>query len=306
MGQIEYDNFRNRIKEWMDNNQEEYDLFEEEINEKNTSVYQTIMTKAIALVPQYQKVIRKKANQGIFKDISDIENLFAENKLAESLIKEFDKADERSIIPALLSWLYFGKSFERMVERGEEIRKGKQTSYLQRQVISVTIKMLISKSISLGLRTKADWQEHSRLMKIADSDNIMDWEIEDNVPEEKKKAGRKSIEKPLDEMLSFLIGNKEGLLNKIEEYLIIKHTDIDMARLKIALDELYYIESCDIKSYRNALACYYGEKIPIVGERGIQKGYKDLTSLVQGKGKFVKDIGEDRIIIDELKDFLSN
>ncbi len=87
---------------------------------------------------------------------------------------------------------------------------------------------------------------------------------------------------------------------------IIKHTDIDMARLKIALDELYYIESCDIKSYRNALACYYGEKIPIVGERGIQKGYKDLTSLVQGKGKFVKDIGEDRIIIDELKDFLSN
>lgn len=306
MGQIEYDNFRNRIKEWMDNNQEEYDLFEEEINEKSTFVYQTIMTKAITLVPQYQKIIRKKANQGIFNDISDIENLFAENKLAESLIKEFDKADERSIIPALLSWLYFGKSFERMVERGEEIRKSKQTSYLQRQVISVTIKILISKSISLGLRTKANWQEHSRLMKIADSDNIMDWAIEDNVPEEKKKAGRKSIEKPLDEMLSFLIKNREGLLNKIEEYLIIKHTDIDLARLKIALDELYYIEPCDIKSYRNALARHYGEKIPIVGERGIQKGYKDLTSLVQGKGKFVKDIGEDRIIIDELKDFLSN
>ncbi|MFV0330503.1 MAG: DUF6043 family protein, partial [Dysgonomonas sp.] len=159
MGQVEFDNFRNRIKDWMDHNQDEYDFFEEEINKKDSTVYQTIMSKAISLVPHYQKIIRKKANQGMSDDISDIETLFTENKVAESLIKEFDSADEKSIVPALLSWLYFGKSLERMVERGEEMRRSSDTNYIQKLVITATIKILIAKSISLGLRSKSDWQE---------------------------------------------------------------------------------------------------------------------------------------------------
>lgn len=306
MGQVEYDNFRNRIKEWMDSNHDEYDFFEEEINKKDSTVYQTIMSKAISLVPQYQKFIRKMANQGMYDDISDIETLFAENKVAQSLIKEFDKANERSIIPVLLSWLYFGKSFERMVERGEEMRRSSDTSYLQKLMIAATIKILIAKSISLGLRSKSDWQEHRRLMKLADSDHVINWAIDNTMPEEKKKVGRKRLERTFEEMLSILIEDKTELLNRIEEYLITKHTDLDLAHLKIALDELYYIEPCDIKLFRDALARQYQAMVTIVGERGIQKKYKDLNNFIQVKGIFMKDFGEDRDVIDQLKDFLRN
>lgn len=306
MGQVEFDNFRNRIKDWMDRNQDEYDFFEEEINKKDSTVYQTIMSKAISLVPQYHKIIRKKANQGMYEDISDIETLFKENKVAESLIKEFDSADEKSIIPALLAWLYFGKSFERMVERGEEMRRSSDTNYIQKLVITATIKILIAKSISLGLRSKSDWQEHRRLMKLADSDHVMNWAIDNTMPEEKKTVGRKRTEKTFEEMLSILIEDKTELLNRIEEYLITKHTDLDLARLKIALDELYYIEPCDIKLFRDALAQQYQAMVTIVGERGIQKKYKDLNSFLPVKEVFMKDFGEDRNVIDQLKDFLRN
>ena len=306
MGQVEFDNFKLGIKDWIDRNQDEYDFFEEEINKKDSTVYQTIMSKAISLVPQYQKIIRKKANQGMYEDISDIETLFKENKVAESLIKEFDSADEKSIIPALLSWLYFGKSFERMVERGEEMRRSSDTNYIQKLVITATIKILIAKSISLGLRSKSDWQEHRRLMKLADSDHVMNWAIDNTVPEETKKVGRKRTEKTFKEVLSILVEDKTELLNRIEEYLITKHTDLDLARLKIALDELYYIEPCDIKLFRDALAQQYQAMVTIVGERGIQKKYRDLNSFIQVKCVFMKDFGEDRDVIDQLKDFLRN
>ena len=46
--------------------------------------------------------------------------------------------------------------------------------------------------------------------------------------------------------------------------------------------------------------------VTIVGERGIQKKYRDLNSFIQVKCVFMKDFGEDREVIDQLKDFLRN
>jgi hypothetical protein len=165
MSQQDFDNFKQRIKDWMDSHPDEYDCFEEEMNEEDNIGYQKILSLAFRLVPQYHKIIRKKANQGVYDDISDIEEVFSGHKLAESLINEFDKTLEKSIVPAMLSWLYFGKSFERMVERGEEMRKSPGAGYLQKLFIASTNKLLISKSISLGLRTKADWEEHNYTRK---------------------------------------------------------------------------------------------------------------------------------------------
>jgi len=201
MSQQDFDNFKQQIKDWMDSHSDEYDCFEEEMNDKDNVGYQKILSLAFKLVPQYHKIIRKKANQGVYEDISDIEEIFSESKLAESLINEFEKTPGNSIVPAMLSWLYFGKSFERMVERGEELRKNPDMGYLQKLFIASTNKMLISKSISLGLRTKADWEEHNRHIQLADSDSVIDCVLNDT-PDEKKKVGRKANEQTLPEMLS--------------------------------------------------------------------------------------------------------
>jgi hypothetical protein len=271
-----------------------YHHFEEEMNRKDNVGYQRILAKAFELVPKYQKIIRKKANLGFYDDISDIETLFSDNNLAESLIAEFKKTPEKSIIPAMLSWLYFGKSFERMVERGEEIRNSPDAGYLDKFLITSTIKILVSKSISLGLRTKANWKAHSQLMKIADTDEVMDWAIQD-IPDEKKKAGRKTDKHDLP----------ENLLEKIGEFLKNKSSQYDLACLKIALEEMELSKVKEIKAFRDALELQYGDKIKVIPERGIQESYKELTSYLTD-GSIVKDQNKNREYINQIITILSN
>lgn len=293
MSQQDFDNFKQQIKDWMDSHPEEYDCFEEEMNRKDNAGYQQILTKAFSLVPKYQKITRKRINQASTEDISDIETLFSENNLAESLINEFENSSPESIVPAMLSWLYFGKSFERMVERGEEIRRNPETTFAEKIVILPVIKLLITRSISLGLRTKADWEEHRELMKLAESENVIDWAMDDAIAE-KKTAGRR----PDTQILP------EELIQAIEDFLRNSHSQRDIACLKIALEELGLSKPGGIKAFRDSLHKQYQDKsIHIIPERGIQKAYRELTDLVGGTR--VKDLKENRTYIDEIKDILS-
>ena len=306
MSQQEFDNFKQRIKDWMDSHPEEYDCFEEEMNRKDNSGYQKILTMAFTLIPKYQKDIQKRANQGFYIDISDIETLFSESNLAKTLISEFNDVTENSIVPAMLSWLYFGQSFERMVERGEELRCNPESGYVDRLFITSTIKMLISKSISLGLRTKADWEKHNELMKLANSKDVLDWAIKGD-PNEKKKSGRKSDKQTLPEMLSSSTSEEkpDNLIKRIENFLKDKHTQYDIACLKIVLEELSYMQHCDVRPFRDALEKEYGESIHIVSERGIQESYKKLNEFI-GQGKLVKELNENLIYIQNIKEILSD
>ena len=53
MSQQDFDNFKQRIKDWMDSHPDEYDCFEEEMNDKDNVGYQKILSLAFRLVPQY-------------------------------------------------------------------------------------------------------------------------------------------------------------------------------------------------------------------------------------------------------------
>lgn len=156
MAQQDFDNFKQRLRDWMNVHQEAYDQFEESMNQRDSVGYQMIMTKVMMLIPEYQKLIKKKINTGTFDNISDIETLLSKESIAKAIINEFEGSDENIIIPLALCWLYFGKSFERMIEQGEEIKNNPETSFLQKQPAAHTIKLLISKSIKLGLRSKED------------------------------------------------------------------------------------------------------------------------------------------------------
>jgi hypothetical protein len=92
-----FDTFKQSQKDWKNTHQDKYDLFEEEMNSKNAIGYQKIMNLAITLVPAYKKLINQKANQGAFDGIADIENLFTENKLAQTIeeVKKPTKVEYR-------------------------------------------------------------------------------------------------------------------------------------------------------------------------------------------------------------------
>ncbi len=308
MGQLEYDAFKARMKQWMSDNADIYDAFEEQMNAQSDAGYQRIMAQAIALVPKYEKAVSKKMNTGSVEDTLDIEALFADENLGEKLVGEFETTRQESIVPAAMCWLFFGRSFENMVERGEEIMNNPNVSRLQSIIVARTTKLLIKRSIALGLRTREGWDEYNRLKKVIDSGEVMDWALaDDEAPEEKRKPGRPSTAGLLAEMFAPTIRNKKKLTEKIGEYLTTKHSQTDIARLKIALDEQHFLVSpVGIKSFRDALAEQYAPGIHIVHERGIQEAYSRLTSTVTIKDVkvMVADRKEDRPAIDELKEFL--
>jgi len=236
----DFDTFKLRLQEWKETHSEEYDMFEEDMNSRDAIGYQKIMSLAVTLVPAYQKLINKKANQGTFDDISDIENLFIEHKLAQTIINEFENADKNSIIPAMLYWLYFGQSFERMVEKGEELRRTPYIRYLNKFVIKSTIDFLRNKSISLGLRTKADWEEHHRLMKEVDNSDILDLGIDVKTKTSLAKP-KDNKELTLEDMIMLDEEKKKILLTKIGDYICQGIRGQKIAWMILALRQLGYL-----------------------------------------------------------------
>jgi len=240
MAQQDFDNFKQRLKDWKETHSEKYELFEEEMNSRDAVGYQKILNLAITLVPTYKKLINQKANQGAFNDISDIENLFADNQLAQTLLDEFENANKNSIVPVMLYWLYFGQSFERMVEKGEELRRMPDISYIKKFLIKSTIRLLRNKSVSLGLRTKADWEEHYQLMKEVDSNETLNLEIDvkTNTPLAKPKNNK---ELSLEDMIILDDEKKEILLTKIENYIRQGTKGKKIAWMILALRQLGYL-----------------------------------------------------------------
>lgn len=70
-------------------------------------------------------------------------------------------------------------------------------------------------------------------------------------------------------------------------------------------EEYRIMRQCLIKTFRNALQAQY-EDIRIVNERGIQRAYQNLTTPLGPNRKLMKDTGDDRAAIEELKAFLSD
>lgn len=95
-----------------------------------------------------------KANEGLFDHVDEIEPAAQDNDLAGKLIGVCKQPVAGSPVPAMLCWLYFGKSFERMVEHCEELRRSPDLGYFQKITMSATIQLLITRSIKLGLRTR--------------------------------------------------------------------------------------------------------------------------------------------------------
>ena len=319
MGQQEYDNFKRLIKDWLDSHPNEYADFVEEMNDKKFKGFFKVFNVATRLVPKYRQVADKRISDERNPDFEKLENILLESNLAEKIVSEFHNPNKRSIVPAMLAWLYYGRSYECMVEQGEELTKRKDIGKLYKWLVSCMVKFIIRKSISTGMRTKEDWLNFRKQQKAIEENTLIEWSIEDEeenhieknddtqteeaTPEKTPKtAGRKADTRTLPELL---IENQDVFIEKIGARLKTKSTDTDIARLYIALVEYRFMRQCPMKTFRNALQNQF-EELKIVQERGIQKAYSHLISPYGTSKKLMKDIGEDRIAIDELKAYLSN
>ena len=119
MGQQEYDNFKRLIKEWLDNHPDEYADFVEEMNDKKFKGFFKVFKIATKLAPKYKEAARKRIGDDRTPDFEELENILLHSDLAEKIVNEFHNPNKKSIVPAMLAWLYYGRSYECMVGNRE-------------------------------------------------------------------------------------------------------------------------------------------------------------------------------------------
>ncbi len=102
-----------------------------------------------------------KAKREVHGDVvpSWIENdsLFLSEKETFTLINEFRNQDESAVIPCFLSWLYYGKSFETMVDRLKDVLLEHDTF---KWIFKSLTRIIVSVSIKNHFREIKDWEEY--------------------------------------------------------------------------------------------------------------------------------------------------
>lgn len=81
--------------------------------------------------------------------------------------------------PLVLSWLFYGKSFESMVAMMDKQMSDKNIERSDRLKCSSAAKAIISASIKSGYRTKEDWEHHFEKEKSSKESNTGEWALQD-------------------------------------------------------------------------------------------------------------------------------
>lgn len=119
MTRKEFERFRQEIRSWMDSHPDEYDAFVEEMNGKSFMGIQRVYMLAMRLAPQLMAKARRELHGDLNRTEPDGSIFTADDTLAQQLVSEFRNTEKFSIVPAVLSWLYYGRCYETMVERLE-------------------------------------------------------------------------------------------------------------------------------------------------------------------------------------------
>ncbi|MDE6507065.1 MAG: hypothetical protein K2L04_01165 [Alistipes sp.] len=297
----EFERFKQEIRSWMDCHPDEYDAFVEEMNGKSFTGIQRVYMLAMRLAPQLMAKARRELHGDQTCEEADFVVVLADETLASQLVSEFHNTDQSSIVPAMLAWLYYGRCYETMVERLEELIEESENR-INKWLCNLMIKFVIRGSIRNGMRTREDWERYRRERTMSPLDAAID-----SLPPKDKEmlqpcpAQRTGIRRSDDRTLSALIlaDDKQRIIEKIRTRLASKSTQRDIAMMKVALEEAGITMNCSVRTFRDALQAEFPE-YAIVLERGIQRCYKFLLDTNARTGKLQKDIGEDRILIDEI------
>ncbi len=157
----------------MENNPDEYDAFVEEVNDKSFEGVQRVYLLAMRLAPQLMAKAKEQVHGDLNRAEPDASIFTADDTLAEQLVAEFRNTEKSSLMPAILSWLYYGRYYETMVERLEELID-ESNSRIYKWICGFMIKFVIRGSIRNKMRTRDDWEQYRREREMSPLDAAMD------------------------------------------------------------------------------------------------------------------------------------
>ena len=181
-----YEQFKADILQWKDAHREEYTRFAKMMADGNEMQYLAVCRAIFKQLPG----IRREWQQSWCDDSTDgFRNIglhFKENAVPGQIVELYRKQREEDAAPPpstfwgrmkyifrqslrkrcvtlsaplVLSWLYYGKSFEAMVDMVSRQAGHPKAGNAERMGCSIVVKQIIEVSIKNGFRTQEDWDK---------------------------------------------------------------------------------------------------------------------------------------------------
>ena len=196
--------------------------------------------------------------------------------------------------PLVLSWLYYGKSFEAMVDMVSRQAEHPKAGNAERMGCSIVVRQIIEVSIKNGFRTQEDWDSHFAMKGAIEKGGIGEWALqsvkdkiggndtENNQTEitssvtgtaqqTQRTAGKKKIQdRPLADYLK--CGNKEAVIQCIRRFVSINTSAVHQALPFYVLKDLRLVAGMHAaKEYSVGMAMQFSDLPSLKSESAIRQ-----------------------------------
>ena len=238
--------------------------------------------------------------------------------------------------PLVLSWLYYGKSFEAMVDMVSRQAEHPKAGNAERMGCSIVVRQIIEVSIKNGFRTQEDWNEHFAMKDAIEKGSIGEWALQSlkdgmrcsdtegsqaatessgTMPQAQRTAGKKKIQEwPLADYLK--CGNREEVLQCIRRFVSINTSAVHQALPFYVLKDLQLVAGMHAaKEYSVGMALQFPDLPSLKSESAIRQAVGFLKTakhiIKDGKDQMAPLIESDenrelfRSLVQEIKKIIS-
>lgn len=121
----------------------------------------------------------QKIDEMFSEPVPDAEKKCKWMNIAKRMIGMKQNMKVRLSAPLLLSWLFYGKSFESMVAMLEKQMSNPHIERIDRIKCSLAYKSIIAVSVKGGYRTKDDWERYFAMEKADKNKETGEWALQD-------------------------------------------------------------------------------------------------------------------------------
>lgn len=363
---LTYEQFKEDILQWKNTHREEYNCFSRLMTNGDERQYLAICKAIFRQLPSIRREWELSWNDDSTDGLANINMQFAENAVPGQIVELYTKQREENnplpdnippvtlwgriksffsgksskpgvtlSAPLVLSWLYYGKSFEAMVSMIEKQMKNPKADNADRLGCSLVVKQIINVSIKNGFRTRADWDRYFAMNNAIEKGHVGEWALqaitadmetdeesrdtittrtEDSVrgPVVQRVAGKKKIqERPLADYLDH--ENKKVVLHHIRDFISVNTSAIHQALPFYVLKELGLVAGMHTaKEYSMGLILQFTDLPSLKSESAIRQSVGFLRTakhvIKDGKDQMAPLIesDENRELFQKLAQAISN
>ena len=310
-----FEDFKADIWKWKSENREEYNRFAQMMTGCDEQGFFLFYRAVASQMPQLIRQWELTYNDDTCPDkFAEIDVLFKEQAVPQQIVEQYGRERNatctntaapslwqrikmlfgwrpqprvRISAPLVLSWLFFGRSFETMVLMLERQAKRPEAGILDIETCGYVSKLVIQTSIKNCYRTWEDWERFFAGQNAAQNGNLGEWAMQEvketegvNTPQSDNDAPAATVGRPKakDLPLSSYINceNKEAVIGVLREFIISQNSAVGQAISYYALTQLEMLSVKSDKEYSVGIVKEFGDIPTLKGESAIRQAISQL------------------------------